>query len=165
MTNLSSSFYATNSFGTAPWPPMMQTMGNSDYLPNTIWVMMFMESQGYIVSSNILEQDNESAIKLAKNGRTSAGHKSRHWYRIFLVKGSDQVQWCCHPALSHSTNAGWYFYQTITRQPFCFFNAVVLGHHHVDTLLLRDIIAEPLKECVGDMWSGTSNTYAGTQHG
>ena len=51
-------------------------VGASDYLPNTIWVKMFMKAQGYKFSKKILEQDNESAIKLEKNGRTSAGTKS-----------------------------------------------------------------------------------------
>ena len=50
----------------------------SDYLPTTIWITHFMTAQGYPPSTNILEQDNESAIKLEVNGRTSAGAKSRH---------------------------------------------------------------------------------------
>ena len=45
-----------------------ETVGASDYLPNAIWIKMFMEAQGYSISSSILEQDNESAIKLAQNG-------------------------------------------------------------------------------------------------
>jgi hypothetical protein len=39
---------------------------------------MFMEAQGYDIQSTILEQDNQSAIKLSMNGRASAGPKSRH---------------------------------------------------------------------------------------
>ena len=51
----------------------------SDYLPNTLWVKMFMELQGYKnTESMFAQQDNESAIKLEKKGRTSAGPKSRH---------------------------------------------------------------------------------------
>jgi hypothetical protein len=45
-----------------------ETVGASNYLPNAIWIKMFMEAQGYSISSSILEQDNESAIKLAQNG-------------------------------------------------------------------------------------------------
>ena len=53
-----------------------ETVGASDYLPNTIWVKMFMEAQGYNIREYIMEQeDNKSAIKLEKNGRTSAGPK------------------------------------------------------------------------------------------
>jgi hypothetical protein len=62
-------------------------VGVSDYLPNTIWVTHFMRAQGYPPSENFLEQDNESAIKLEVNGRTSAGAKSRHLdIRYFWIK-------------------------------------------------------------------------------
>ncbi|KAI2509413.1 Reverse transcriptase (RNA-dependent DNA polymerase) [Fragilaria crotonensis] len=62
-------------------------VGASDYLPNTIWVKNFLEAQGYKVEENILEQDNESAIKLETNGRMSAGPKSRHIdIRYFWMK-------------------------------------------------------------------------------
>jgi hypothetical protein len=47
--------------------------GASDYLPNTLWIKMFMEEQGYPISQCFLEQDNESAIKLEKNRRLSCG--------------------------------------------------------------------------------------------
>ena len=55
-----------------------ELVGASDYLPHTIWVKMFLGAQGYDVHTNILEQDNESAIRSEKNGRTSVGPKSRH---------------------------------------------------------------------------------------
>jgi hypothetical protein len=46
-----------------------------------------MTAQGYPPKTNFLEQDNESAIKLEVNGRTSAGAKSRHLnIRYFWIK-------------------------------------------------------------------------------
>jgi hypothetical protein len=64
-----------------------EMVGVSDYLPNTIWVTHFMTAQGYPPQTNVLEQDNESAIKLEVNGRTSAGAKSRHLdIRYFWIK-------------------------------------------------------------------------------
>jgi len=39
---------------------------------------MFMEAQEYKIEENILEQDNYSAIKLEKNGQSSAGPRSQH---------------------------------------------------------------------------------------
>ena len=64
-----------------------ELVGVSDYLPQTIWVTQFMRVQGYPPLENFLEQDNESAIKLATNGRTSAGAKSRHLdIRYFWIK-------------------------------------------------------------------------------
>ena len=55
-----------------------ELVGASDYLPNTIWVMNFMKSQGHSISASYLAQDNQSAMKLEQNGRLSAGQRSRH---------------------------------------------------------------------------------------
>jgi len=62
-------------------------VGASDYLLNTLWVKMFLEAQGYKIQESFFEQDNESAIKLEKNGRISAGPKSWHInIRYFWIK-------------------------------------------------------------------------------
>ena len=54
-------------------------VGNSEYLPYAIWLLNFLECQGYTtIKRKLLHQDNESAIKLLKNGVVSATKKSRH---------------------------------------------------------------------------------------
>ena len=64
-----------------------EVVGAIDYLPLTLWVKMFMEAQGHKIYESILEQDNESAIKMEKNGKASAGPRSRHIdTRYFLIK-------------------------------------------------------------------------------
>ena len=64
-----------------------ELVGASDYLPNTIWAKMFLGAQGYEISENTLYQDNQSAMKLEKNGRASCGQKSRHIdIRYFLCE-------------------------------------------------------------------------------
>ena len=55
-----------------------KVIGTSDYLPNTLWVMHFMEAQGYLIKRSVFSQDNQSAIRLEKNGHASTGQKSRH---------------------------------------------------------------------------------------
>jgi hypothetical protein len=50
-----------------------ETVGASDYLPNTLWVKIFLEAQGHTIQESFFEQDNESAIRLERNGRVSAG--------------------------------------------------------------------------------------------
>jgi len=40
-----------------------ELVGANDYLLNVQWVEMFMLAQGYKIKENILEEDNESAIK------------------------------------------------------------------------------------------------------
>jgi hypothetical protein len=59
----------------------------TDYLPNAIWAKAFLASQGYPVVLHLLNQDNKSAIQLEKNGRSSAGQKSRHiGIHYFFIK-------------------------------------------------------------------------------
>ena len=56
-----------------------------DIMGPMLWTRLFLEHQGYLVRKNILYQDNESAILLEENGRTSAGKRSRHLnIRYFL---------------------------------------------------------------------------------
>ena len=64
-----------------------EVVGASDYLPWVIWVTKFMHYQGFDMDSNIFYQDNQSAMKLQKNGRKSCGEKSRHIdIRYFFIK-------------------------------------------------------------------------------
>ena len=136
-----------------------ELVGASNYLPHTIWVRMFMEAQGYSISDNVLEQDNESAIKLEKNGRTSAGPKSRHidiryfWLKDRVKSEDIAIRHC--PTLQMLAD---FFTKPLQGYLFRRFKAVVLGHQHVGTL--RDTIAEPLEERVEDMRPGSSDSPA-----
>ena len=56
-----------------------------------LWTKLFLEDQGISLGENILMQDNQSAMKLENNGRTSAGKRSRALnIRYFFV--TDQVE-------------------------------------------------------------------------
>jgi Reverse transcriptase (RNA-dependent DNA polymerase) len=55
-----------------------ELIGASDYLPNTIYVKMFMAAQGHHTTKAIFYQDNQSAIKMESNGKASCGQRSRH---------------------------------------------------------------------------------------
>mmetsp|Transcript_34490 Transcript_34490/g.52948 ORF Transcript_34490/g.52948 Transcript_34490/m.52948 type:complete len:153 (+) Transcript_34490:854-1312(+) len=64
-----------------------ELVGISDYLPVTIWMRMCLEAQGYSLWSNILHQDNQSTICLAKNGYMSASKQSNQInIQYFFVK-------------------------------------------------------------------------------
>jgi len=64
-----------------------EVVGASDYLPITIWTKRFMEKQGYKIQTNIYFQDNQSAMRIEKNGRQSCGDKSKHIHiRYFFIK-------------------------------------------------------------------------------
>ena len=48
-----------------------EVVGASDYIPWAVWTGWFMEAQGYSLSKSIFYQDNQSAIRMEKNGRQS----------------------------------------------------------------------------------------------
>jgi hypothetical protein len=122
-----------------------ELVGASDYLPNTIWVKLFLEAQGYTVTDNILEQDNESAIKLETNGRASAGPRSRHidiryyWVKDRLQSDSLTVRHC--PTLEMLAD---FFTKPLQGTLFRKFRDVILGYAHVNTLRCHVIIEDPL---------------------
>ena len=63
-----------------------ELVGASEYLPSTIWVQYFLQAQGFPHRNSYLEQDNQSAIRLERNGRASASQRSRHInIRYFFV--------------------------------------------------------------------------------
>ena len=64
-----------------------ELVGASDYIPWTVWISSILKFQGYDVTRSVSYQDNESAIKLEKNGMRSRGDKSRHIHiRYFFIK-------------------------------------------------------------------------------
>jgi hypothetical protein len=54
-----------------------ELVGIDDVLPQALWTKYFMEAQNYDVST-ILNQDNQSTIKLSENGKASSGKGTRH---------------------------------------------------------------------------------------
>ena len=75
-------------------------MGAIEYLPYELWLIHFFRAQGYEIKKNIFHQDNESTIKLLKNGRNSASKQSGHiniWYFWIvdrLKKENIEVEYC-----------------------------------------------------------------------
>jgi hypothetical protein len=54
-----------------------ELVGIDDVLPQALWTKYFLEAQNYETDS-ILNQDNQSTIKLADNGKASSGKGTRH---------------------------------------------------------------------------------------
>jgi hypothetical protein len=50
-----------------------ELVGVDDSMPLVIWTRNFLEAQGFKVQDNVIFQDNQSAILLEKNGKTSSG--------------------------------------------------------------------------------------------
>jgi hypothetical protein len=52
-------------------------VGIDDVLPQALWKKYFLEAQGYGMTT-IINQDNQSTIKLTDNGKASSGRGTRH---------------------------------------------------------------------------------------
>ena len=112
-----------------------ELVGASDYLPNTSWVMNFMKAQGYPILSSQFAQDNESAIKLERNGRASAGQRSRHidirhfWITDRLHLDDIHIIHC--PTESMLAD---FLTKPLQGNLFRRFRGVFLGHNHISSL-------------------------------
>jgi hypothetical protein len=50
-----------------------ELVGVDDGIPLVIWTCNFLEAQGFEILDNVVSQDNQSTILLAKNGKASSG--------------------------------------------------------------------------------------------
>ena len=68
-----------------------ELVGVHDVLPMILWTPLFLEQQGYLIKENTVYQDNMSAILLEKNGKRSAGRRTRALnVKYFMI--TDQVE-------------------------------------------------------------------------
>ena len=112
-----------------------EIIGASDYLPNTIWMRMFLEAQGYTLEDNTYYQDNQSAMKMEINGRRSAGQKSRHIdIRFFFIKDRIQSEGLKIIYCPTECMLGDYYTMPLQGSLFKKLRAVIMGHAHIDTL-------------------------------
>ncbi len=69
-------------------------------IPQILWARLFMKAQGFVVSNDILYQDNNSAMLLETNGQASSSKHTRHikiqYYYVAdqVTKGDLRVVWC-----------------------------------------------------------------------
>jgi IS30 family transposase len=77
-----------------------ELVGLSEYILYNIWLIYFLKAQGYEMKHNIVYQDNQSAIRMARNGHNSCTGNLRHIdIRYFFVKdridkGKFEIQYC-----------------------------------------------------------------------
>jgi KUP system potassium uptake protein len=55
-----------------------ELVGVNDAMSMILWTRLFLEAQGIKVTDNVIYQDNQSTMLLAKNGRQSSGKNTRH---------------------------------------------------------------------------------------
>jgi hypothetical protein len=77
-----------------------ELVGVDDGMPLVIWTRNFITAQGYKIRDNVVYQDNQSTMLLAKNGRASSGRRTRHIdIRYFFVtdrikRGELRIEYC-----------------------------------------------------------------------
>ena len=77
-----------------------ELVATDDVIAQIVWTRNFLEAQGVKVDTNIVYQDNQSAMLLEKNGRSSAGKRSRHLdIRYFFItdqvnQGNLEIRYC-----------------------------------------------------------------------
>ena len=110
-------------------------VGASDFLPQAIWTRNFVEAQGYEIDEHEFHQDNMSAQRMQKNGRASAGQKSRHInIRYFFIKdridnGEISVVHC--PTEDMIAD---FFTKPLQGSLFVKFRDIIMGITHFSTL-------------------------------
>ena len=116
-----------------------ELIGASDYLPHTLYVKMFMEAQGYPIAKAVFYQDNESAIKMERNGKASCGQRSRHIdIRYFFITDHSKNR---NIDIAHCPTTDMladFFTKPLQGSLFRKFRSVLLGHAHVNTLRAHD---------------------------
>ena len=105
-----------------------------DYLlTQVIWTRYFLKEQGYIICHNDIYQDNQSAIRLEKNGRRSRIKRTRHinirYYFITprIIKQEASVEF--FPTLDM---IGDYFKKALKGSQLCQFRNIIIGIHEDD---------------------------------
>ena len=112
-----------------------EIVGLSEYVPYNIWLINFLKAQGYSMKSNTIYQDNQSAIRMAKNGRNSCTGNSRHIdIRYFFVKdrvdkGEMDIKYCPTGVMLAD-----YFTKPFQGQLFNKFRNVIMGFVHISSL-------------------------------
>ena len=112
-----------------------EVVGTSDYVPYNIHMAMFMKHQGYELKTNILYQDNQSAIKMETNGRNSCTGNSRHVdIRYFFVKDRVdkkelQIEYC--PTQQMLAD---YFTKPLQGTLFRNMRRIIMGWDHISIL-------------------------------
>ena len=141
-----------------------ELVGASDYLPHVVWILNFLRAQGYPVSCASFHQDNQSAIRLAKNGRSSAGPKCHinlryFWITDCLRREKIDMQYCPTECMLAD-----FLTKPLQGSLFTRFRSVLLGLSPIASLLPPPVLERVEKKTIPLMRtsrkSSHSNNYA-----
>ena len=128
-----------------------ELVGVSEYIPYNLWILMFLEEQGYGIKENVIYQDNQSAMLMEKNGRNSCTGNSRHInVRYFFVKdridkGEVRVQYCPTGLMLAD-----YYTKPLMGAKFQEFRNYVMGWKNISELVREIDNSDRIKERVGN---------------
>ena len=110
-----------------------ELVGVDDVLTQVIWTRYFLKEQGHIIQDNVIYQDNQSAIRLEKNGKRSISKRTMkiniRYYFITdrIMKQEASVEIC--PTFDM---IGDYFTKALQGSQFRRFLNIILGIHEDD---------------------------------
>ena len=105
-------------------------VGVDDVLTQVIWTRYLLKEQGHMIQDNVIYQDNQSAIRLEKNGKRSRSNRTRHinisYYYITdrIMKQEASVEFC--PTFDM---IGDYFTKALQGSQFRRFRNIFIGIH------------------------------------
>ena len=110
-----------------------ELFGVDDVLTQLIWTWYFLKEQGYMIHDNVIHKDNQSAIKLEKNGRRSSIKRKRHiniryYFLTDRIVNQEAYMECC-PTLDMIED---YFTKALQGFQFRWFHNIILGIHEDD---------------------------------
>ena len=113
-----------------------EVVGTSEYLPKNIYFELFMEAQGYKLQRNILAEDNESTIRMSKNGKDSCTSNLKHiaikkyfWVTDQIKNGNIEIIHC--PTKQMIAD---YFTKPLQGELFHMFRNIIMGWTHISTV-------------------------------
>jgi hypothetical protein len=124
-----------------------ELVGTYEYIPYTIWLVMFLAAQGYEMKNNTVYQDNMSTIKMLKNGRNLCTGNSRHINVIYyfvkdrINKGKFKVMYCPTKLVLAD-----YFTKPLVGALFKEMRSVIMGHKPIDEM--NPVFLDKIKERV-----------------
>jgi hypothetical protein len=105
-----------------------ELVGIDDVLPRALWTKYFMEAQSYGVTT-VLNEDNQSTIKLSENGKASSGKGTRPINIRYFFNTEVPIQYC--PTKQMVAN---YFTKPLQCVLFYKFRDQIMGVVPMDTI-------------------------------
>lgn len=113
-----------------------ELIGCCEYMPYALWILNFLHEQGYSMRTKVLKQDNQSTMKLLRNGIRSAGHQSKHinirffWVTDCLKQNGIDLEYCPTDQM-----LGDFFTKLLQGRLFSIMRSIVMGHETTDDIL------------------------------